>query len=85
MTVLRYYTIMAVNNNGLNVQANLHLCCLYMDRSTTKPANVLCAQRRLRSAWASAQSDHSLRCALIVQVSTRDFFMQQRRPGGCPG
>ena len=24
--------------------------------------NDLCAQRRLRSAWASSQSDHSLRC-----------------------
>ena len=26
--------------------------------------NGMCAQRRLRSAWASAQSDESLRCAL---------------------
>ena len=30
----------------------------------TKPTMWLCAQRRLRSAWASAQSDQSLRCAL---------------------
>ena len=28
----------------------------------TKPTKWVCAQRRLRSAWASAQSDHSLRC-----------------------
>ena len=28
----------------------------------TKPTMWLCAQRRLRSAWASAQSDQSLRC-----------------------
>ena len=28
----------------------------------TKPTKWLCVQRRLRSAWASAQSDHSLRC-----------------------
>ena len=27
--------------------------------------NGMCAQRKLRSAWASAQSDQSLRCALI--------------------
>ena len=27
-----------------------------------KPTMWLCAQRRLRSAWASAQSDQSLRC-----------------------
>ena len=28
----------------------------------TKPTKWMCAQRRLRSAWASAQSDQSLRC-----------------------
>ena len=31
-------------------------------RDTRKPTMWLCAQRRLRSAWASAQSDQSLRC-----------------------
>ena len=35
---------------------------VYMSRDMTKPAKWLCAQRRLRSAWASAQSDQSLRC-----------------------
>ena len=35
-----------------------------MSRDMTKPTKWLCAQRRLRSAWASAQSDQSLRCAL---------------------
>ena len=30
----------------------------------TKPTKWLCAQRRLRSVWASAQSDQTLRCAL---------------------
>ena len=29
---------------------------------TTKPTKWLCPHRRLRSAWASAQSDHSIRC-----------------------
>ena len=33
-----------------------------MSRDMTKPTKWLCAQRRLRSAWASAQSDQSLRC-----------------------
>ena len=28
----------------------------------TKPTKWVCAQRRLRSVWASAQSDQSLRC-----------------------
>ena len=34
----------------------------YMGCDMTKPTMWLCAQRRLRSAWASAQSDWSLRC-----------------------
>ena len=34
----------------------------HMSRDMTKPTMWLCAQRRLRSAWASAQSDQSLRC-----------------------
>ena len=43
-----------------------------------------CAQRRLRSALASAQSDHSLRCPLEVSYP----LSAQRRLvilGGCPG
>ena len=50
-----------------------------------KPTKWLCAQRRLRSAWASAQSDQSLCCAL----NAYPFFMQTAktliRLGGCPG
>ena len=42
--------------------------CLFilhnMSRDITIPTKWLCAQRRLRSAWASTQSDQSLRCAL---------------------
>ena len=37
---------------------------LEMSRDMTKPTKWLCAERRLRSAWASAQSDQSLRPAL---------------------
>ena len=33
-----------------------------MSRDMTKPTKWMCAQQRLRSAWASAQSDQSLRC-----------------------
>ena len=36
----------------------------YMSHVMTKPTKSLYAQRRLRSVWASAQSDQSLRCAL---------------------
>ena len=51
--------------------------------------NGMCAQRRLRSAWASAQSDHSLRCPyeeslgpkLPIQRTAKTLI----RLGGCPG
>ena len=36
----------------------------HLSRDMTKPTKWLCAQRRLRSAWASAQSDQSLRCRM---------------------
>ena len=36
----------------------------------------LCAQRRLRSAWASVQSDKSLCCPLIEQLKAQGFFMR---------
>ena len=36
----------------------------YLNRDMSKLAKWVCAHRRLRSAWASAQSDQSLRCAL---------------------
>ena len=41
----------------------------YLSRDMTKPAKWLCAQRRLRSAWASAQADLSLRCGQSDQSS----------------
>ena len=47
--------------------------------------NGMCAQWRLRSAWASAQSNQSLRCALNGR--TQAFFMRTAktliRLGGC--
>ena len=55
------------------------LCCSYfryMSRDTTKPTKWVCAQRRLRSAWASTRSDQSLRCALNGWPSTQGFFMR---------
>ena len=58
-------------------------------RSHTKPRKWLCAQRRLRSAWASAQCDQSLRCALNGYLRTQTFFMRTAKTlswlGGCPG
>ena len=40
----------------------LILYTVYLSRSMTNQENDMCAQRRIRSAWASAQSDQSLRC-----------------------
>ena len=55
----------------------------------TKPTIWLCPQRRLRSAWASAQSDQSLRCALCWRLRVQAIFMRTAktliRLGGCPG
>ena len=33
-----------------------------MSHDMTKPTKWVCTQRRLRSAWASTQSDQGLRC-----------------------
>ena len=60
-----------------------------LSRDITKPTKWVCAQRRLRSAWASVQSDQSLRCALNGWLRTQVFFMRTAktliRLGGCPG
>ena len=50
--------------------------------------NGMCTQQRLRSAWASAQSDQSLRCALTGKLRTQGFFMRTAtliRLVRCPG
>ena len=60
-----------------------------MSRLITKPTQWQCVQRRFRSAWASAQSDQSHRCALNGKLRTQAFFMRTAktliRLGGCPG
>ena len=51
--------------------------------------NGMCAKPRLRSAWASAQSDQSLCCALNGKLRILAFFKwtakTRIRLGGCPG
>ena len=42
------------------------VCCTIWARACQNQQNHLYAQQRLRSAWASAQSDQSLCCALSV-------------------
>ena len=61
----------------------------YTSRDMTKPTKWVCAQRRLRSACASAQSDRSLRCPheeplglyLPIERTAKTLI----RLGGCPG
>ena len=54
-----------------------------------KKKNDLCAQRRWRSSWASAQSDHSLRFAfqeyyvIIVLVKQLKIFSFSHKRGAC--
>ena len=60
-----------------------------MSRDMTKPTKWQCAQRRPRSALASAKSDQSLRCALNGYIKTQVFFKRTAktliRLGGCLG
>ena len=41
-------------------------CYIHISRDMTKPTKRVCAQRRLRSAWADAQSDQSSLCVQWV-------------------
>ena len=47
-----------------------------LSRLMRKPTKWLCTQRRLRSAWASSQSDQSFRCALNRYLRTQALFMR---------
>ena len=68
----------------------LHSCTYCsMSNLMTKPTKWPCAQRRLGSAWASAQSDQSLCYSLNGWLRTQASFMRTGktliRLGGCPG
>ena len=51
----------------------------------TKPTMWLCAQRRLRSAWASAQSDQSLSFALKWVAKDTSFLHADSEDSDQPG
>ena len=46
----------------------------------TKPTKWVCAQRRLRSAWASAQSDQGERGGSVVECRTPEREVRGSRP-----
>ena len=50
-------------NQTVPTYVSQYLRLVQMNRLMTKPTKWLCAQWRLRSAWASAQSDQSSLCA----------------------
>ena len=60
-----------------------------MSRNMRKPTKWLCPQRRLRSAWASAQSDQSFRCPHGSSLDPLPPFMRVakslNRLGKCQG
>ena len=64
-------------------------CCLHWAATWQNQQNGMCAQRRLGSAWASAQSDQSLRCpydeTLDRQLPIERTAKTLVRQGGCPG
>ena len=61
----------------------------YISRDMTKPTKWACAQRRLRSAWATAQSDQSLHCpheeSLCPELPIKRTAKTLIRLGGYPG
>ena len=68
---LEYWHTVGWNIHVRNCHKNLYtfvscvmwlVPCLFLSCLMTKPTKWLCAQRRLRSAWASTQSDQSLHC-----------------------
>ena len=60
--LLSIWNIMPVEDDGAAARQN--------------QPNDLCAQRRLRTAWAPIQSNQRLRCALYGFAKTQSFFMR---------
>ena len=59
-----------------------------MNHDMTKPTKWVCAQQKLRSAWASAQSDQSLQCTEWVAKDPRFLHGDSEdsdRTGRMPG
>ena len=52
---------------------------IILSRLMTKPTKWQCAQRRLRSAWASAQSDQSLRCLCMKKPWVLSYPLRTQR------
>ena len=84
----------ATVTHSLSVALLTHYFHINMSHDMTKPTKWVCTQQRLRSAWASAQSDQSSLCAKWVAKDPRFLHADSedclRCPheetlGGCPG
>ena len=88
MSTSKYHTlesmaVMLLSVSCLNLN-NYFLTMNYYDShigaaSWQNKQNGMCAQRKLRSAWASAQSDQSLRCVLSGPKGPKLSSCGQRR------
>ena len=80
---------MAVKIKRFTVFQLNSLLLYHVSRDMTKPTKWVCAQQRLRSAWASAQSDQSLRCpheeSFDPELPIKRTAKSLIRLGGCPG
>ena len=77
-TLIRSVSLLFVygKNRFSHDMAHIIVNFVHLSRLVIKPTKWLCAQRRLRSDWASAQSDQSLCCALNWYLRTQAFFMR---------
>ena len=79
-----------MQKSGCNFTHNLKARVIfeYLSNLMTKPTIWMCANRKLRSAWASAQSDQSSLCAKWVTKERIQAFVMRTaktliRLGGC--
>ena len=61
VTYITRYNTTKAGSEHKNIDLRLY-CLDNLSRLMTKQIKWMCAKRRLRSAWASAESDQSLRC-----------------------
>ena len=67
-------------NHFVNCELQDHIETIHqMSRVVTKPTKWMCAQRRLRSVWASAQSDQSLCCPHEESFGTLSYPLSAQR------
>ena len=76
--------IIVIWPHSLRICTRIGSCFRNMSHCTTKPTNDLCAQRRLRSSWASAQIDQSYRCPHEKNLGSLAIHWAHSKDGGCP-